>query len=132
MKKIVRMIIFSGASLYLTSLWNKGFILNLDLKSFLQACIIIAIVYYLIVPFSKLILLPLNILTMGLVSVALYFLIFYFIVTRLSIINISSWTFAGLNLGRFAIQKTNISFLANTIISSLSVSMIINLLEGLI
>ncbi len=132
MKKIVRMIIFSGAALYLTSLWNKGFVLNLDLKSFLEASIIIAIVYYLIFPISKLILLPLNILTMGLVSVVVYFLIFYFIVTRLSIIHISPWTFPGISLAKFTLQKTSIGYLANTIISSLSVSMIINLLEGLI
>jgi hypothetical protein len=56
MKKIFRMIIFSGAAIYLTSIWNKGFILNMDWKNLLISTLAIAVLYYLINPFTKMIL----------------------------------------------------------------------------
>ena len=57
MKKLLRMIIFSGVAIFLTALWNKGFIVKDDPMIYLKAALIIAAVYYLIVPASKLILL---------------------------------------------------------------------------
>ena len=82
MKKIFRMIIFSGVAIFLTSLWNSGFIIASDPMIYLKAALIIAAVYYLIIPISKIILLPLNILTLGFVSVIFYAAVFYFLLNR--------------------------------------------------
>jgi uncharacterized membrane protein YvlD (DUF360 family) len=72
------MIIFSGVAIFLTALWNKGFAIKQDPMIYLKAALLIAAVYYLVLPISKLILLPLNIiLLLGLVSVIFYSAVFF-------------------------------------------------------
>lgn len=132
MKKIFRMIIFSGTAIFLTTLWNKGFIIKSDPIIYLKAALIITAVYYLIIPISKLILLPLNILTLGFVSVIFYALIFYFFLSYFNLINIKEWIFSGTKLLGITIGEIKISSLTNIFISSFSISTIINLLEKII
>jgi len=132
MKKILRMIIFSGVAIFLTALWNKGFIVKDDPMIYLKAALIIAAVYYLIVPASKLVLLPLNILTFGLVSVVFYAAIFYFLLNRFNLISIEEWVFPGAKMLGITLGKIKISGTANIFISSFSISTVINLLEKII
>ena len=133
MKKIIRMIIFSAISIYLTSLWNQGFVLHFDSwKNILQAVVSVAVIYYLIIPLTKIILLPLNFLTFGFVSIMVYFLVFYLFFTRFSIIEVKEWVFLGLSIFGIIIPKTNISFLGNCILVSISISLINNLQEKLL
>ena len=132
MKKIFRMIIFSVVAIFLTSLWNKGFVIKADSMIYLKAALIIAAVYYLIVPVSKLILLPLNILTFGFVSVIFYPAIFYFLLDRFQLISIGEWVFPGIKLFGITLSKIEISGLSNIFISSFSISTIINLLETIL
>ena len=132
MKKIFRMIVFPLSAIYITSLWNKGFIIKLDFMSLLTAVIVISIIWYILLPVSKIVLFPIQILTMGLVSTIVYFLLFYFFVSKFSFIDIKSWVFPGVSLLGIVIAKTQISFIANVLISSLSISSIINLEESLL
>ena len=132
MKKIFRMIIFSVTAIFFTALWNKGFIIKSDPMIYLKAALIIAAVYYLIVPFSKLILLPLNILTLGFVSVIFYAAIFYFLLNRFHLILIKELIFPGMKLFSIVLTEMKISGLSNIFISSFSISTIINLLEKII
>ncbi|KKP60914.1 MAG: hypothetical protein UR56_C0018G0013 [Candidatus Roizmanbacteria bacterium GW2011_GWC2_34_23] len=132
MKKIFRMIIFSGVAIFLTALWNKGFIVKDDPMIYLKAALIIAAVYYLIVPASKLVLLPLNILTFGLVSVVFYAAIFYFLLNRFNLISIEEWVFPGAKMLGITLGKIKISSTANIFVSSFSISTVINLLEKII
>ncbi len=122
MKKIFRMLVFSAAALYLTALWNQGFSIQADWLVYFKAALISAVIYYLIRPITKLVLLPLNIITMGLVSVAVYCLVFYFVTSFFSLIAIEGWVF----------QSIGISQTANIFVSALSVSTIINSLEHIL
>ncbi len=132
MKKLLRMIIFSLVAISLTSLWNKGFIIKADAIIYLKAALVIAAVCYLIVPVSKIILLPLNILTLGFVSVIFYAAIFYFLLNRFQLISINEWVFPGMKLLGISLTEMKISSLTNIFISSFSISTIINLLETII
>lgn len=132
MKKMFRMLIFSGVAIFITALWNKGFEIKSDPFIYFKAALIIAIVYYLVVPVSKLILLPLNLLTFGLVSVIFYSAIFYFLLNRFNLINIEEWIFPGANILGITLDKVKISNTANIFISSFSISTIINSLEKII
>lgn len=122
MRKIFRMILFSGVALYLTSLWNKGFETPTDWTMYLQATILIALAYYLILPVAKIILLPLNLLTFGLVSTLLYVAALYILSKHLGLLEINEWTFSDIN----------ISYIFNLFLSSFSISVIIKTLEQLI
>lgn len=132
MKKILRMIIFSGLAIFLTSLWNKGFVIKLDPMVFLKASLLIAAVYYLVLPISKLILLPLNIISLGLVSIIFYSAVLFFLFNRFNLIFIKEWSFSGLKIFHFTIAGMEISRTLNIFISSFSISTIINLLETII
>ncbi|HLD26582.1 MAG TPA: phage holin family protein [Patescibacteria group bacterium] len=129
MKRIIRGIIFSALSLYLTSLVIRGFSIRYDLKPFLLATLILAVVYYLIVPLSKLILLPLNILTLGLVSVVVYIFLFNYVIHYFGFISIHSWTFEGFTFSGLVIPKIQLNYLSTLISSALLYSTIINVFE---
>lgn len=129
MKKIARMLVFSALSIFITSLWNRGFVLPSSLLVFIQAVVVITFVYYLIVPLSKIILLPLNLLTLGLVSFLLYLFILHIMSQGFHLFHINSWTFEGITILGLTIPRTDISYLGNLVLSSLSLSSIINLLE---
>ncbi len=126
------MLAFSAMAIYLTSLWNKGFSFSDNPADFLKATIIIGVLFYLIVPVTKLILLPLNIITLGAVGIAVYFLLFYFVITRWPLVTIKDWVFPGLSYWGITIHKTSIGYLLNVILSALSMSTIINFLEALL
>jgi len=129
MKRILRKIIFAGIALYLTSLWNKGFVLPVEPVSLLKLLGVFVVVYYLIIPVSKIILLPLNILTLGLVSFLVYLLFFHLATANFQLLSIKSWTFSGFKFNFINIGETYINYFWNLILSSVSVSSIINLLE---
>lgn len=130
MKKIIRMLVFSGIALYLTSLWNKGFLIHLDLITYVKAAALIGLVFYLITPLFKMLLLPLNFITFGLASVIAYVALFYFIITKFSIVGVKEWTFPGLQFYWLKIPQTQLNYWMNLVVSSFSVSTIINLLES--
>lgn len=132
MKKIIRMLLFSAIALYLTSLWNHGFEVKISTWPFISSVIAIAVLYYIIKPISKIVLLPFNLLTFGLVSVLVYSFLFYLIAVQSSVISINSWTFQGVSLYFINIPKTQISSLFNIVLSSLSISYIIRTLEKII
>ncbi len=132
MKKIIRMIVFSGVGIYLTFLWNRGFIIHFDPFTFLETTLLVAIAYYLVIPIAKVILLPINILTFGLLSIALYALTFYALTNYTGFIQVHGWTFEGLTLLGVSIHKTRVDYLANLFLVSLSISVIIRLLNRLI
>lgn len=132
MKKITRMLVFSAVAIYLTSLWDKGFIVNYHLDIFWKTLLIAGLFYYIVMPITKIVLLPINFLTLGLVSTLVYFLLFYLFITRFSLITIKEWDFSGFSLNGFSLQKMHIGYFMNLVLSSVSLSFIINILEALL
>lgn len=132
MKRIFRMLIFSGLALYITSLWNKGFIISNNPKEFVITALAVASILYLIVPISKVILLPLNLLTLGFMSTILTIGLFYLLQHNFSLIKVDSWIFGGIKLWQLSIPKMEIAYISNLAISSFSISVIINTLERLL
>lgn len=132
MKRIVRMIVFTSVAVIATSLWNKGFIVKINPYNFLLTVLAISVLYYIIGPILKLILLPFNIITLGLASTLVFFLLFYFVLTKFSLIEIKEWVFSGVSIYGLVIPKMKIGYFANIILSTMSVSTIINLLGALL
>ena len=132
MKRITRMIIFSAVALYLTSFWNAGFKVNFTPDIYFRTILLIALFYYLVVPISKIILLPINLLTLGLLSSILYFILFYIFITRFSFVQIKAWNFPGIEFYGLSLKSFPISYFLNLLLSSVSLSFIINLLEAIL
>lgn len=123
------MIVFSAISLFIVSLLIKGFIVKQELISFVITTVSLAIVYYLATPFLKLVLLPLNIITVGLVSIAAYIILFHYVISYFNFVIVKPWVFQGLQLYSFTIPKLSMNYLTTLIISSILYAFIINILE---
>lgn len=133
MKKVFRMVVFSGISLYITSLLIKGgFSITLDPKNFAFATLIMAATYYLIAPFMKIIFLPFNFLTFGLFSFVIYILLLNFLINYFGYMSIHPWTFPGMTIMGFTLTKTSLNYWMTLAVSAFSFSAIINLLESLL
>lgn len=132
MKKITRMIIFSALALYLTSLWNAGFKVNFNPYIFIRTVLLVAVFYYLIIPVAKFVLLPINLLTLGFISTIIYFLLFYFFITRFSLVEIKAWNFPGMSFNGIIVKSIHLNYLMNLLLSSVSLSFIINFLEAIL
>lgn len=132
MRRISRMVVFSAVALYLTAFWNKGFIIQYDYRNFLITALAIALIFYLVLPISRVILIPLNFLTLGLISIIFNIILFYFFQKYFSLIKIESWMFAGLSFKDVVISKVQISQIVNLVLSSASISFIINVLERIL
>lgn len=122
MKIVTRSIAFSAAALYLTSLWNKGFYVESSLSMFIISALVLALFQYLLRPLLKIVVLPLSLITFGLAEFALNIALFYVFSTLLGFVDIRGWTFLGYEL----------SGLANLVLSSVSVSVIIGVLNKLL
>jgi len=132
MKKLFRMLVFPFLAIMFTSLWNKGFILPGNVNELIKLILLMAFIYYLLVPLSKIVLFPINLLAFGLGSFLVYLLSFYLLDTYFSLLSIESWQFPGFSFYFLSIPKANVSYLMNLILSSLSVSSIINILETIL
>ena len=126
------MLVFSGVALYLTSLWNKGFLVKMQWDQFIEATLLIAGVCYIVIPIGKALLIPVNFITLGLASVLLYFVVFYFALSHIAFISIRSWQFPGITISGISIKQAFIGYRTNIILASISISSIINFLESIL
>lgn len=131
MKTIFRILLFSALAVYLTSLWNQGFEVSLQLQEFAKVTLFVALATYLVLPISKIVLLPFNLLTFGLVSLALYVFTLYLMDNQLAIITVKEWDIQKFGLLGFTFSKTHVSYIGNLILSAASLSAIIKTFEKL-
>lgn len=113
---------FAGLALFLTSLWNKGFVVHYDASTFIRTIAITATLYYLVRPLMKIIFFPINLFTFGLVSTLAYCSLFYLINSQFNGVEIKEWAWRG-----HAITQ-----LQNIVLSSMSVSVIMGVLGKII
>lgn len=132
MKKLLRMIFFSLISIFVISLLVKGFEIKSDIYSYFVAAVFLSIVYYLIAPIIKLVLLPLNILTLGLASFFAYLLIFNFVINQFSLLIIKPWHFDGISLFGIVIPPLDFNYWMTLILVVVLYSTLINLFESLL
>lgn len=131
MKRIFRIFIFSCFALFLTSYWNRGFILPSQTIDFVKTGVALMILFVIVRPLMKIVFLPLNILTFGLFSFVLYVLSLHILASGFGMFVVKAWQFPGLSLLVFSIPPTSLSYAQNLVLSSFSLSSIINVLDQL-
>lgn len=131
MRRVFRIFIFSCFALFLTSYWNRGFILPIQVIEFLKAGVALTILFVIVRPLMKIIFLPLNLLTFGLFSFFLYIFSLHLLASFYGLFIIKPWSFPGISLLFFSIPATHIDYLQNLVLSSFSLSSIISALDHL-
>jgi uncharacterized membrane protein YvlD (DUF360 family) len=135
MKGLIRSLVFYTVSIYLISLLVPGFKLNLNLYGLLICGAVLAFLFIFINPFFKFLLLPINILTMGLFSFfsqVLTFFVFLKLFPKQIIIeswNLSSWSYSPLGLN---IDSLIVSPFVTILIATVLISLIVSILSILL
>lgn len=129
MRHPVRIFIFSCFALFLTSYWNKGFILPETVEQFGKTALVLTLVFVLIRPLAKVIFLPLNVLTLGIFNFVFYLFVLHVMANSYQLFTINEWAFGGLNMLSIVIPASPISYGMNLVLSSVSLSGIINVLD---
>ena len=130
MKQIIKTVVFTALALYVTSLWNSGFTIPHTLTSILITTLVTALCFRIILPISKIILFPFQILTFGLIGFCVSMFCFH-IMSELSLIHVTPWIYKGGNVVGIIVGKFSVSYLLNLALSALSVSVIIQITERL-
>lgn len=132
MKKIFKAPIIAAAAIFITAFWNKGFVLPKTIEGFILAAMFITITVYLLIPLSKIILLPFNLISFGLVSFIFYIFLLHLVSSGFGWIMIKAWNFSGFGIFGLSIPAIDLSYLGNLILSALSITTIINILNKII
>lgn len=124
MKTILRAIFINLITLYLVTLFFPGLSITNKLMTFLSAAIVWTLLNKIVKPIIKLLLLPINMITLGLfswvVNVITLFLLKYFIKG----VVIQAFTFYGFTYQGFVIPQMNFSLFFSYILTSIVLSLV--------
>jgi putative membrane protein len=118
MKSIVRSISTNVIALYLTSLILLGFVIQKDVFTLLIAATVLTLLNKLIRPIIKLLLLPINLITLGLFSWAVAVITIFILTVIVDGVSISAFTFPGISFQGFIVPSMEINLPISYIISS--------------
>lgn len=119
MKTLMRLIATNSLSLFLVSLFLPGLKINGEITTFISVGAILAVVSTLIDPVVKLLTLPFNILTLGLLSFLTTLTSLFLVTIFYKDIRVSDFTFGGISLFGLTIEKVFVSgFLSFVVISA--------------
>ncbi|MEK7064289.1 MAG: phage holin family protein [Patescibacteria group bacterium] len=123
MKTILRAIFLNLVSLYLVAMFYSGLTIDNKLTTYLAAAIVWTILNKIVKPIIKLLLLPINLITLGLfswvVNVITLFLLTYFIKG----LAIHAYTFPGIAYQGFIIPQMHFNLIISYVITSLVLSL---------
>lgn len=121
MKSIVRSITTNTIALYLTSLILAGFVIQEDIFTLLIAAAVLTLLNKLIKPIIKLLLLPINLITLGLFSWMVAVITIFILTIIVDGVSISAFTFPGLSFQGFIVPSMKVNLPISYIISSLMI-----------
>lgn len=131
MKALLKIFLFSLSSLWLTAKIIDGFKITGGMETYLASGVALAIIYFFVRPILRLFFLPINLLSLGLLSWVINVAILYLLTLVIPQIKISPWQFAGFSYQGFVIPPYYFSQIATFIVVSLVLSFIINFLGWL-
>lgn len=132
MKKIILRIIGNILALYLTSQFIPGFMIENTLYTLFIAALVLLVINTFIKPLVKLLLLPINLLTLGFFQWVTNVIILYIFDLISSQVTITAFDFSGLSTGLINLPPTHISLFWALVISSFSISLIETLYSWLV
>ena len=119
MKVLLRSIFTNLASIYLVGLFFPGFSTKNSLQTLITAAIVLTILNKLVIPIIKLLLLPINLITLGLfrwVSNVIALILLHILVNGISI---HAFQFSGFEYSGFVVPSFPISLLFSYILTAI-------------
>lgn len=128
MKVLLRHVLLNLLVLYLTDLAYPGFSIAHDTKTLLSAAVIWLLLNKIVKPFIKLLLLPINLITLNLFSWVISLITLFLLQTLVGGISISTYQFPGISSQGFVFPAVYLSIFLSYIITSC----LLNFLHGFI
>lgn len=132
MKGFLRSIAINLLTLYLTSLIFIGFSIRLNLATLLTGAVMLALINKIVKPLIKLLLLPINLVTLGLFRWAVSVITLIILEALVDGISIHSFYFAGLEYNGFVVPAFTVSLIASYILTSIILRAISSAIRWLI
>lgn len=129
MKYLTRVFLFSVFALWLTSQILPGIVISDGWQTILFAGFILALLTLIVAPILKILFIPINILTFGLLAWFVNVIVIYLLTLVVPEIQIASWDFAGWSWAGFVIPAFEVSYVLSLVITSLVISAIIDILH---
>lgn len=130
MKKILRFFLINLASLWVTTEIISGLTYTGGIKSLIIGALAFMVINLILVPLLKILLLPLNLLTLGLFAWITNVLALYAL-TTVSSFQLVPFTFAGVNYNGFEIPSYDLSPFLVAVIASFLIGVITHFLQWL-
>lgn len=132
MKSFLKYIFITSIAIWVTTAYVTGLSYGDDLKTLLLAGIAFALINFFAKPIIKIIMLPINIVTLGIFSWVINVIVLYLTVVFVSGFTISPFTFPGIHYNGLVIPNYYLSTLWAAVTASLSISIIINFLRWIL
>lgn len=131
MKYILRVFLFHCFSLWLVSQIIPALSMRGGVTTVLTAGGILSILMLLVAPMLKILFIPINIITFGLLSWCVNVIVLYTLTFIVPNVSIQAWNFPGFQWGGFVVPEIQLSYIVSLIVVSLSVSFLVNLFHDL-
>jgi putative membrane protein len=129
MKYLVRSFLFNVFALWFTSQIIPSLVIKGDWRIVLISGLVLSILMFIVKPILKILFIPINIITFGLLSWFINVIVIYLLTILVSQVEIRDWTFAGLKYMGFIIPAYHFNYFLTLILVSLSITFFSNLLK---
>ncbi|MEK7533311.1 MAG: phage holin family protein [Patescibacteria group bacterium] len=131
MKYLLRVFLFHSFSLWLVSQIIPALVISGGWPVLLMAGLVLSLLMLLVAPLLKILFIPINLLTFGLLSWVINVVVLYLLTVFVSGVSVVAWTFPGLSIAGFVLPEIAFSSFISFILVSLSLSMLINVLHDI-
>lgn len=131
MKYLIRIFLFNTFALWFVSELFPALSINGGWQTLLFAGFILSLLMLLVAPILKILFIPINILTFGLLSWFINVIVLYLLTVFAPGVAIRAWTYSGSTFAGFVIPQIELTSLFAFILVSLSISFLVNLLHDI-
>lgn len=128
MKYLLKVLFFHSFALWLVSQIIPALVIPGGWQSLLFAGAILTVLTLLVTPLLKILFIPINIITFGLLSWVIHVIVLYLLTLFVPSVGVVPWQYAGVTFAGFVIPPISFSYPVSLIIVSLAVTFVVNLL----
>lgn len=128
MKYLLKVFLFQSFALWIVSQIIPALIIASGWQSLLFAGGILTLLTLLVAPLLKILFIPINIITFGLLSWMIHVIVLYILTIFVPSVSVVPWLYQGVTFAGFVIPSISFSYTVSLIIVSLAVSFVVNLL----
>jgi putative membrane protein len=130
MKHLVRSFLFNVFALWFTGELIPAFVISGSWQTVLLAGLVLSLLMFVIKPILKILFIPINIITFGLLSWCINVIVVYILTLLIAQVQINPWTFPGMIAWGFVIPSVHLTYIASLILCTFSITFFSNLLHS--